>query len=126
MPRILLVPINLEIKARNLMNGMLTSAAESTPTVSLANVFQNMFTIVSSRYLSNANISGYSSTAWYLLAEPNEVAAINVGFLNGAETPTVQSAEFEFDRLGMAMRAYLDWGCNKGEYRAGLKLKGAS
>jgi hypothetical protein len=30
----------------------------------------------------------------------------------------VETGEFDFDRLGLAMRAYMDWGCKKQEYRA--------
>lgn len=126
MARILLVPINLEITARNLMNGQYTAGAQSTATLTTANVFQNMFTIVSSRYLSNSAITGYSATAWYLLADPNDVPCIQVGFLNGMDRPTVESSQFDFDRLGLAMRAYMDWGCAKAEYRGGIKLKGAA
>lgn len=125
-PRILLVPINLKMTARSLMNGTVTAAAQSTATVTVNNPFSGTFDVVASRYLSNSSITGYSTTAWYLLADPNDIPAINVGFLNGVDRPTVETGQFDFQQLGLAMRAYMDWGCKKGEYRAGLKLKGAA
>ena len=83
-----------------------------------------MFRIVDSVYLTYTSLGG-SATAWYLLADPNDIAAIEVAFLFGRETPVVETSDMEFNRLGMAMRAYFDFGCNKQEYRAGVKLKGA-
>jgi hypothetical protein len=80
--------------------------------------------VVSSVYLGQTAIGG-SATAWYLLADPNNVAAIEVAFLFGRDTPTVETSEFDFNRLGMQWRAYMDFGVAKQEYRAGVKLKGA-
>jgi len=126
MPKILLVPRSLYATAKNLMAGMVTASAQSTATVTVANVWQGMFDVVSSVYLQSSAITGYSATAWYLLADPQNIATIEVAFLDGVETPTVESSEFEFDRLGLSMRAFMDWGCNKQEYRGGIKLKGAA
>jgi hypothetical protein len=122
----LLVPRSLYATAKNLMNGMVTASAQSTATVTLENVWKGMFDIVTSVYLQSSAITGYSATAWYLLADPQNVATIEVAFLDGIETPTVESSEFEFDRLGLSMRAFMDWGCNKQEPRGGVKLKGAA
>jgi len=126
MPKLLVVPFALWATAKNLMNGSITAAAQSTATVTVLNIWQGMFDVVPSVYLQSSAITGYSATAWYLLADPNNVAAIEVAFLDGIESPTVETSEFDFDRLGIAMRAYMDWGCNKQEYRAGVKLKGAA
>lgn len=126
MPKILLVPRALFATAKNLMNGSITASAQSTATVTTKNVWEGMFDVVTSVYLQSSAITGYSATAWYLLADPNNVATIEVAFLDGIETPTVETSEFEFDRLGLSMRAFMDWGCNKQEYRGGVKLKGAA
>lgn len=126
MPKILLVPMALWATAKNLMNGAVTAAAQSTPTVTVENIWKGMFDVVSSVYLQSSAISGSSSTAWYLLADPNNVAAIEVAFLDGMESPTVETSDFDFDRLGIAMRAYMDFGVAKQEYRAAVKLKGSA
>lgn len=125
-PEILLVPRTLRATARNLMNGSITEAAKSTPTLTLKNVWEGQYRIADSRYLSNSGITGYSVTAWYLLADPNNIAAITVALLNGQETPTIETGEFDFEMLGMAMRAYMDFGVSKAEARGAIKLKGAA
>jgi hypothetical protein len=107
------------------MNGQITAAAQSTPTVTTKNIWKGCSTS-SARSTSSRPHHRLQATAWYLLADPNNVAAIEVAFLDGVETPIVETSEFDFDRLGIAMRAYMDWGCNKQEYRAGVKLKGAA
>lgn len=125
-PRILLVPRALRNTAMNLMANAITASAQSTATVTVANTWAGMFEVVDSVYLQSSSITGYSATAWYLLADPMNLPAIEVAFLYGRDTPTIEESELAFDRLGMSMRAYLDWGCNKQEYRAGVKLKGAA
>lgn len=126
MPKILLVPTALWATGKNLMNGQTTAAAQSTATVTTENIWKGMFDVVPSVYLQSSAIAGSSALAWYLMADPNNVAAIEVAFLDGIESPTVETSEFDFDRLGIAMRAYLDWGCRKQEFRAALKMKGAA
>jgi hypothetical protein len=81
---------------------------------------------VRSSYLSNAAITGYSTTAWYLLANPATLAVIEACFLNGQQNPTVESANADFDVLGIQMRGYHDFGVNLQEYRAGVKSKGSA
>jgi hypothetical protein len=135
-PKILLVPAALKNTALTLMSSMITNM--STSTVALtgnANVFAGRYTVVASPYLHRTSLPDEngisqtvtgSSTAWYLLADPNDLPVIEVVFLFGKETPTVETDEFEFDRLGLATRAYFDFGVRKQEYRAGIKLKGAA
>ena len=51
---------------------------------------------------------------------------IVVSFLNGMQTPTVESAEADFNTLGIQFRGYHDFGCDFAEYLCGVKSKGAS
>ncbi len=125
-PRLLLVPRTKRNTADNLMKGTVTAGAQSTPTVTVENVFAGRYRVVSSVYLQSTAIAGSSSLAWYLVADPNECPAIEVAFLDGRDTPTIESSEFDFSRLGVSMRAYLDFGIAKQEYRAAVKLKGAA
>ncbi len=125
-PAILLVPTALEMTAKTLVNSAEvrdTTASTKAPT---SNPFQGMFTPRTSAYLGNSSFSGYSVTAWYLLANPADVATIETVFLNGQETPTVETADADFDELGIQMRGFHDFGVNKQEYRAGVKSKGAA
>lgn len=82
-----------------------------------------------SRYLSNTDKfpATASATAWYILFAPIALAMIEVAFLNGVDTPTVQTAgpDFQFDRLGISIRGILDFGVNLQNYRAAVKSPGA-
>ncbi len=61
-------------------------------------------------YLSNSQYTGNSSKAWYLLADPTDLPVIEVAFLNGQESPTIETAEADFNVLGVQMRGYHDFG----------------
>ena len=77
-------------------------------------------------WLSDSAFTGYSTTAWYLLRPPTDMAAVAVSFLNGNQTPTVESSDADFDTLGIQFRGYHDFGCDQAEYLAGIKSKGAA
>jgi hypothetical protein len=126
MPSVLLVPAELTNTGLTLMGSQILVVGTTPASGPNGNVFQGRYEVVSSVYLSSSAITGFSLTAWYLLADPNNVAAIEVAFLDGIEAPIVETSEFDFDRLGIAMRAIMDWGTRKQEYRAGVKLKGAA
>ena len=51
---------------------------------------------------------------------------IEVCFLNGQETPTVEEADANFSTLGVEMRGYHDFGVAKQDYRAAVKSKGSA
>ncbi len=127
MPMILLVPVTLRVTAANLMNStMVVGQGQSAAVVPANNPWASLFRVVSTVYLSNSSFTGYSTTAWYLLASPADLPVVETCFLNGAEMPTVETAEVDFNRLGIALRGYHDFGVTKQEYRAGVKLKGAA
>lgn len=126
MPKFLLVPSALKSTAYQLCNSLEvrdTTASKIAPT---ANPYVGLITPVTSAYLGNSRFTGYSATAWYLLADPADLATMEVLFLNGVEAPTVEEAEADFNVLGIQMRAYLDFGVAKHEYRAGVMSKGAA
>jgi hypothetical protein len=118
-PRKLIVPIALETTARELMNSQLIVSG-STGKNPNTNIWQNRFEIVASRYLSAAPL------VWYLAADPSDLPLIEVAFLNGQRMPTVETAQANFNTLGIQMRGVYDFGVKKQEYRAGVKVKGAA
>jgi phage major head subunit gpT-like protein len=126
-PKILLVPPELEITADELMTATAfnTGGSSTTDRVPNRNTWAGKYRVVTSSYLSNSNYTGYSTTAWYLLADPADLPVIEVAFLNGRETPVVESADAEFNTLGIQMRGYHDFGVSKQEYRAGVRAAGA-
>jgi phage major head subunit gpT-like protein len=127
MPKILLVPPELEVTANQLMTSLIinTGGAATDTQVPNANVWANKYRTVVSSYLSNSSITGYSTAAWWLIADPQELPLIEVAFLNGRETPTVESADADFNILGVQMRGYHDFGVAKQEYRAAVRSAGS-
>ncbi|MEY3161877.1 MAG: hypothetical protein RIT25_1868 [Planctomycetota bacterium] len=123
-PAVLLVPTALNAKAAQLMNATElrdTTASTKYPT---ANPHAGKFRTLYSAYLSNSTLTGNSSTAWYLLANPADLPVIEMAFLNGKEVPTVETAEADFNMLGIRMRGYHDFGVNLQDPRGGVKSKG--
>lgn len=127
-PKFLLVPPELEVTAQELFvsTNINTGGAATKEKVPNANVHQSKYKPIISSYLSNSSYTGYSATAWYLLADPADISTIEVAFLNGQRTPTIETAEADFDTLGIQTRAYFDFGVALQEYRAGVKSKGAA
>lgn len=126
-PTILLVPTALEATAKELMNSQYVVGPTSGKTPS-ANIWQGAFTPLVSPWLSNSTLTGYSSTAWYLLGNPSDLAALEIAYLNGQTQPTVEFFGMDTtpDVLGVSWRVFWDFGVALAEYRAGVKSKGAA
>lgn len=130
-PRFLVVPPALEAIALELFKSPLvvstglasTSAAKRD---AATNIYANQFPPVVVPHLSAAiGISGYSDTAWYLLADPNgAVPAFGLAYLNGQEMPTVEEVDQCAEYLGTAFRGYLDFGVCQVDKRGGVKAAG--
>jgi hypothetical protein len=127
-PRYLVVPPEVEVIAMELYTSTNynTGGAATTEKVPNRNIFAGKYLPVVSNYLSNSSYTGYSTTAWYLVADPQDVPVIETVFLNGVESPTVESAEAEMNQLGIYLRGYHDFGVKKQEKRGGIKSKGAA
>jgi len=112
-PRILLVPVDLELTGAELMGSTLiqSGAASGQPD---RNVLAGRYQVVASTYLTN-------TTDYYLLASPADLPVMEVAFLNGVQSPIVETAEADFNTLGVQMRGYFDFGVAKAEYLAGVK-----
>lgn len=122
---ILLVPTALKVPAEMLMKSVqlneTTTANKAKPST---NPHVGKFDVVSSVYLSNASFTGASSKAWYLMADPNRLPAIEVAFLNGVDRPTVEKTDADFNTLGIQFRGYIDFGVREQDHRGALKMKG--
>lgn len=82
-----------------------------------SNIYAGAFKPVSSSYLTSAN--------WYLLAVAPMFAIMEAAFLHGKQEPFVETAEANFDRLGIQMRTWYDYGVSFGDWQAGVKSAGA-
>jgi hypothetical protein len=124
MPLVLLVPPALSALGSQLYKSMELRDTTASNKYPVANPHQNKFRVEVSRYLSNSQYTGNSSKAWYLLADPSDLPVIEVAFLNGQESPTIETAEADFNKLGVQMRGYHDFGVALQDPRGGVKAKG--
>jgi hypothetical protein len=124
-PSILLVPNALLVTGTSLFRDLEVRDNTASKQYTTGNPHAGKFTVVPSSYLGNASY-GNSSTAWYLLANPNDMAMMDVVFLNGAQQPVIEQAEADFNTLGIQMRGYGDFGVAKRDYRGVVKSKGAA
>jgi hypothetical protein len=125
-PAILLVPTSLKVTAQQLMTetrvNETTTAGNPKPA---NNPHAGKWQPLASPYLNSQGIAGGSPTAWYLLSNPADVAAMEIVYLRGQRTPTVESGETDFDTLGMKWRGYFDFGVGMQDFRAAVKAAGA-
>jgi len=124
MPSIMLVPTSLSAIGSQLFKSLEMRDTTASTKFPVNNPHQGKFRVEVSRYLGNAQYAGNSSKAWYLLADPADLPVIEVAFLNGQESPTIETAEADFGVLGIRMRGYHDFGVNLQDPRGGIKSKG--
>ena len=121
--KFLLVPPELETIADALYVGRNNSSVK----VSDVNTFAGKYNPICAPQLSDSSITGYSTTAWYLLGDKSMGSPMVVSFLNGQETPTVESADADFSTLGIEFRGYHDFGVDLGDgYLNAVMSKGAA
>ena len=128
MPAILLVPTALKAAAVALSDpqSQMISTGSTDSTIPNVNVFRGRFRVESSPYISNASYTGYSAAAWYMLADPNEMPVVEIAALNGRVEPVVETADADFNTLGIQMRGYSDVGVAMQEYRGGVRADGGA
>jgi len=128
-PSILLVSPSKYRDATNLLTRTTVTVAGDPTTgkqMEIGNEFVGQFEPVMSPYVSAASLTGNSTTKWWLFAAPSaDVAVIEIAYLDGRQAPTIESAETDFNTLGMQWRAYWDWGVAKQDRRAGVYSPGA-
>ena len=124
-PAVLLVPSALKVTAQVLMTE--TRLNETTTTDKgkpAANPHVGKWKPVATPYLNSQGFSGSSAKAWYLFANPADVAAMEIAYLRGKRTPTIESGDTDFNTLGMQWRGYFDFGVAMQDARAAIKSKG--
>lgn len=131
--RWLLIPPALQFTARQILNSAAIVAVGTAGTVTQignANVLQGLLGVIVDPFLS-------STTAWYVLADPNDTPIIDVGFLQGKQTPDLlverpsmqnlaggdDPFEYEYDTLHYKVR--YDYGGATSLWWGGYKGAGA-
>jgi hypothetical protein len=124
MPAVMLVPTALSAIGSQLYKSMEMRDNTANARIPITNPHVGKFRVEVSRYLANALYTGNSSKAWYLMTDPNDLPLIEVAFLNGQEAPTIETADADFNVLGVQMRGYHDFGVALQDPRAAIKCKG--
>lgn len=128
-PSILLVSPTKYRDASNIVNRTTVTVAgdpASTKQLRVGNEFLGQFEPIQSPYMQSSAIVGSSPNKWFLFAAPSaDVAVIEIAYLDGRQTPVIESAETDFNTLGMQWRSYWDWGVAKQDKRAAVYSPGA-
>jgi ATP-dependent protease ClpP protease subunit len=116
-PRVLLVSVAREDLAREIVTST-TKDGQANPNI--PNVLRNQFEVVSDPFLDGIG----SGLPWYLMANPADIAAFEVVFLDGNQSPFVdEMIDFESDAMKFKVR--LDYGLAPGDWRAAFRNPGA-
>lgn len=122
-PNVILTP---NASYRTALSAMASSmVVGGSTTLPEANTFQGAYKVVRSAYLSNTAYTNYSAARWYLCSVRPGFAPIQTAFLNGQQSPMIESAAADFNTLGIQMRGVHDFGCNLFEARAAVQGSGA-
>ena len=122
-PEFILVPTDLEYTARNIyVSQEIRDTTASTKTFT-TNVYQNKFKPIVVPELGSSSFTGYSATSWHMLCSPAILASASMCFLNGQQSPTIESADADFNTLGIQFRGYHDFGAQMTEYRASVEAQ---
>lgn len=113
-PAIMLVPAALEVEALKLYNDAEIRDNTASKQYLTGNPWRSKFRPVASAYLT-------SDDDYYLLADPNIAATIQVAFLDGQTAPTIESSAAEFDVFGIRWRAKFSFGVAFADPKAGIK-----
>jgi len=126
-PAVLLVPPELEQTALALLNSSEVQRVATGDQQPTGNTFQNIAQLAVEPRLSTATFTGYSAVAWYLFSNAMNASVI-VGFLDGMESPTLESFGLDHDvnTLGYSFRVYFDYGCALADHRAAIRSKGSA
>ena len=123
-PAVLVVTPALELTARALLNSAELLGLTSTNTPSGNPVHQIVKELIIEPRLSNSTrFSNTSATQWYLFGAP-ATRPVTVGFLRGATTPTVETADSDFNTLGIQLRVFQDFGAALSDEKAAYKATG--
>ena len=139
-PQILLVPTTLkhdavvltQMRTVNVRDGVTTLQKTSTSDAStfadqlrVEGEFQGAFKVLATPWLTaQADPANGDDDAWYLLANPGELAAMELAYLRGSRAPTLENADTEFNTLGIQWRIFWDLSAKHRNPRAAVRSTG--
>ena len=127
-PKTLLVPPALMFTAKEILHATWynETTAQGKRSAANYNPVAGMFNLVVANYLKSTRLSANASdTTYYLLSDKDATPAIELAFLNGQESPIIESAQANFDQYGIQFRGCTSFGVKKQDNRGVLKVTGS-
>jgi len=129
----LLAPASLKVITSQLQNQTEIRDTTADSKNFINNPHAGMFDSFNSQWLDNSIATAAAngtpdadrSKTWYRFADPGAAAAFEVVYLNGQDSPTIQSAETSFNTLGMQWRCFFDFGFGENDPKMAQKCVGA-
>jgi hypothetical protein len=126
-PKNIVCPPELEQIADQLFTSDNLVAAGDTDSVQPAgNPYRGKYAPLVVPHLSNSTYTGASETAWYLFGPADDAAAFGIAYLNGQEAPVIESADADFETLGIQFRGYTDLGVCQCDAHGAVMAKGTT
>ncbi len=118
LPKYLLLPPELLFTGLRITKSKLRiGAPASNALYGDTNVLEAALEPIGEPLLSNSTMTGYSATSWYVTGDPNEVDTIEVAYLDGKDTPTVERFESDPSIMGLIYRVFIDAGVKALDHR---------
>lgn len=109
--RLILTPPELEVTALDLMKPGNVLITGESKTLTNANSLAGRYAVASTQFLTSA-------TGWALVGGVGGIQPMQVAWLNGVQTPTIQNVEPRYDTLGFIIRGWMAWGCKAAEAKS--------
>ena len=126
-PAVLLVPPELEQTALALIHSSEVQRVATGDLQPTGNTFKDIAQLAVEPRLSDSAFTGSSAVAWYLFSNAMNASVI-VGFLDGMESPTIESFGLDHDvnTLAFHFRVFFDYGVALADHRAAIRSKGSA
>ncbi len=121
MPKYLLVPAALEQKALELVSSSHITIGGTSEVRGNSNVHMGTVQVIVEPRLDGGTDG---ATAWYLVCDPVRAKSLQVSFLRGNQSPTIERRD-PTDVLGIGWLAYHDAGVDAIDFRGIVRSKGA-
>ena len=121
-PRFVAVPPDLEATATQIYtSNVLLIAGGTDKIIGANNPHANKYEPIVSEYLTGNG----DTSAWYLIADPMDIAAFCVALLRGQTEPTIEETSPDPKYLGTLWRGYFDFGVALVDPRGAVKNAGS-
>ncbi|MBB01565.1 MAG: hypothetical protein CMJ47_02855 [Planctomyces sp.] len=120
-PAVLVVPPELETTAKQILESIEVNGTTGPSGNALKGAVKLE---VESRISNTTKFANASTTQWYLFGNPN-TNPVTVATLDETTSPVVETKDADFNKLGIQMRVFQDYGSAMGDFRAAYKATGA-